>query len=159
MPACATLERASLGSHRRRASRSESRCRCTSGSRNCCAFGSRSRRRHAAGEPLPLCHRMREPLSQWLRIGEPPLCHRMREPLSLWLQIGEPPPSCLRDQEVATAATSNLGSTHWLRDRRPPPPHALVEPSLSRMPRWAPDARALWWGVKKLNPGGMGLFL
>jgi hypothetical protein len=96
MPACATLERASLGSHRRRASRSESRCRCTSGSRNCCAFGSRSRRRHAAGEPLPLCHRMREPLSQWLRIGEPPLCHRMREPLSLWLQIGEPPPSCLR---------------------------------------------------------------
>ena len=52
------------------------------------------------------------------------------------------------DQEVATAATSNLGSTHWLRDRRPPPPHALVEPSLSRMPRWAPDARASWWGVK-----------
>jgi hypothetical protein len=33
-------------------------------------------------------------------------------------------------------------------DRRPLPPHALMEPPPPRAPRWVPDTRASWWGVK-----------
>jgi hypothetical protein len=52
------------------------------------------------------------------------------------------------DLDVAIAVPSDLGSTCRLRDWRPSPPRALVEPPPSRVTRWAPDARALWWGIK-----------
>jgi hypothetical protein len=53
------------------------------------------------------------------------------------------------DRRTVTVTPLDLGSTRRSRDRRPPPlPRALVEPPSPCAPRWAPDTRASWWGVK-----------
>jgi hypothetical protein len=129
-PTCTTLEPTScthLGRCRRRASRSESRYRYVSGSRNCrcCALGSRNRRCRATGELSSPCRRIREPLSPRLRIGEPPPSR---------IRIGKSPPHAFE-----------FGIDRRSHDRRPSPPRALVEPSSS----------CIVVGRQKLNPDSL----
>jgi hypothetical protein len=114
----ADVARTTVGSDRRRASRSESCCRYTSRSRNCrcratrsgsyrrCAFESRNHRRRVAWELPLLCRRIREPLPPRLWIGEPPLS-RLR------IEKSSPPrlriwdcPSIARQKATAAALGS-----------------------------------------------------
>jgi hypothetical protein len=146
----------------------------TRGGSSACATPERTHLRsrrcaHASVKPSTPCLQIGDSLSLRLWIEElSSSCHRIRELSSLRLRIKKPLSSRHRgaaaavpsdegaivvvasdqrattitssDLDVTTAAPSDLGSTRQLRDRRPPPP--------SRVPRWAPDARASWWGVK-----------
>jgi hypothetical protein len=111
-------------SHRRRASRLGSCCRGTPGSRNYhhYATGSMSRRRCALGSRNRY-HRVAKELSRCAS-GSGSHCRR--------------------------ASGSGIGCRS--HERRPPPPHALMEPLPPRVPGWAPIAHASWWGRQKTEP-------
>jgi hypothetical protein len=117
------------------------------------------------------CHASGKPSTSSLQIGEPPS--------SLRIRIEEPPSGTCRAAGSgshyrrvsgsksrrrrtfgsAPCRASGFWVGRWSRDQRPPPPRALVELPPLHVPRWATVTRASWWGHKKMNPSGLGLFL
>jgi hypothetical protein len=116
----ADVTRTPLGSHRRRTSRSESRCRCASRSRNCSghATGSRSRRCCAFGSRTVI---VTPPGSYRCRaVGSGSHCHHGSESENRHYHAFGSGSRCRR----AFGFGINCRSSDW----RPPPPRTLMEP-------------------------------